>query len=154
MITLSDLGFWARYTFDHRAETSAKDLEVTSDMVGWDYLVKTFIKVTGQPAIYKRLSLDEWWGNFVNVDRPLAIEPVPDGSTTMKENFSCFWRQFRDDILTRDMDWIRSIHPKTHTLESWMKATNYTGRISTQGVLKNIEDGKGFQLNQERAAEL
>jgi len=39
MIALADLGFWARWTFDHRKETSAKDLEVASDMVGWDRLV-------------------------------------------------------------------------------------------------------------------
>ena len=34
MIALSDLGFFARYSFDHRAEVSGKDLEVASDWVG------------------------------------------------------------------------------------------------------------------------
>lgn len=40
MITLKDLGWWARYAFDHRAETSARELNVTSERVGWDYLVE------------------------------------------------------------------------------------------------------------------
>ncbi|KAK7008082.1 hypothetical protein R3P38DRAFT_2552823 [Favolaschia claudopus] len=41
MIALKDLGWWARYTFDHRAETSGKELNVTSERVSWDYLVDT-----------------------------------------------------------------------------------------------------------------
>lgn len=64
MIALEDLGFWARYTFDHRFETSAKDLEVASDMVGWDYLASAFTKVTGKPAVVIDQTLDEWFDNF------------------------------------------------------------------------------------------
>ena len=48
MIALEDLGFFARYAFDHRASVSGKELEVASDWVGWDDLVATFTKVTGQ----------------------------------------------------------------------------------------------------------
>lgn len=61
MIALPDLGYFARYTFDHREETSGKDLEVASEMVQWSELVKTFQKVTGNKAEYKPVSLDEWF---------------------------------------------------------------------------------------------
>lgn len=104
MIALSDLGFWARYTFDHREETSSKDLEVASDIVGWDHLVETFKKVTGQPAVYVRQTLDEYWDRFDGWDRPIAIAKrggPPDGSTTVRENFSGFWSQWRDDSTLR-----------------------------------------------------
>lgn len=60
MIALADIGFFARYTFDNRGLTSGKDLEVASEVIGWDDLVKTFTKVTGEKAIYLRLSLNEW----------------------------------------------------------------------------------------------
>jgi hypothetical protein len=40
MIALKDLGWWARWTFDHRAETSAQELNITSEYVGWNYLVE------------------------------------------------------------------------------------------------------------------
>ncbi|KAF4574918.1 hypothetical protein EYR36_006270 [Pleurotus pulmonarius] len=149
-IALADLGWWARYTFDHRAETSGKDLEVASDMVGWDYLVKTFTEVTGHPAVHDRQSQDEWWLNWNRVDKPIANErgPAHDGSTSGKENFSAFWSLFRDDIIKRDLDWIRSTHPTGKTLESWMKGQNYQGTrwlVKTRGpVLKNEEDGKSF----------
>ena len=42
MIALSDLGWWARYVFEHRSETSGRELFVASDWVSWDYLVDTF----------------------------------------------------------------------------------------------------------------
>jgi len=155
MIALSDLGYFARYTFDHRAETSAKDLEVASDMVGWDYLVSTFSKVTGQKAIYLRQTLPEWFKNIQDIDRPLANERglQDDGTTTWGENFKGWWSVFRDDILERDMGWIRSIHPKVHTLESWMKENNYTGKLNG-GLLKNVEDGKSVRRNVERISSL
>lgn len=60
MIALADIGFFARYTFDNRELTSGKDLEVASEVIGWEDLAKTFTNVTGQKAIYLRLSLDEW----------------------------------------------------------------------------------------------
>lgn len=85
MIALTDVGFFARYIFDHRAETSTKDLEVASEIVGWEHLVETFTRVTGQPAVFKRLTLDEWWSNFTNVDAPIANERAyGDGSTTTR----------------------------------------------------------------------
>jgi len=154
MIALPDLGFWARYTFDHRAETSAKDLEVASEMVGWDHLVETFTKVTGQPAIFVRQTLDEWFENFTNVDKPVANEKERgDGSTTIKQNFSSFWRQWRDDIISRDMKWIKTVHPQTASLEHWMKSTGYTGQVD-RSLLKNAEEGKSFGLNTEKIKSL
>lgn len=156
MTALSDLGFWARYTFDHRAETSAKDLEIASDIVGWDYLVETFTKVTGQPAVFIHQSLDEWWNNFVGVDKPVANERgvEDDGSTTTRQNFSGFWRQWRDDVITRDLDWIRIVNPRGHRLESWMRETGYTGKVG-YSTLKNAEDGKGnLKINLDRVSQL
>jgi NmrA-like family len=156
VVALSDIGWWARYTFDHRKETSGEHLKVASDMVSWDYLVSTFTKVTGQPAIFKRQELDEWWLNFYSVDIPLASdlrrglggEQVAE-VTTVRQNFSAWWRQWRDDIIQRDMEWIRKVHPNGHTLESWMRATCYAGDIGL-GVLKRAEQGKsGFQSKPE-----
>lgn len=60
MVALADIGFFSRYTFDNREITSGKDLEVASEVIGWDDLAKTFTKVTGEKAIYLPLSLDEW----------------------------------------------------------------------------------------------
>ncbi|KAJ7082824.1 NAD(P)-binding protein [Mycena crocata] len=154
MIALKDLGWWARWTFDHRVETSARELNVTSDRVTFDDIVKTFTKVTGQPAVYKRVTMDEWFDLF---DAEKMAAPVAnelrrgDGSTTLRENFTRFWSVMRDDIIDKDMEWIRSVHPGTYTLERWMRDSNYDGRA--KNVLKNSQDGKNpLGLKAEAAA--
>ena len=154
MIALEDLGFFARYTFDHRAETSGKDLEIATDWVNWDYLIKTFTKVTGHKAEFLRQSPDEWFKNWARVDHPVANErPFGDGSTTWRQNFTGFWAQWRDDVITRDFEWLRKVNPAGYTLESWMRAKNYRGSKS-EPLLKNAEDDKSVRLNWERVTQL
>ncbi|KAJ6505964.1 NAD-P-binding protein [Mycena vulgaris] len=145
MIALGDIGFWARWTFDHRSETSAKDLEIASEMVQISSLVKTFTKVTGKPAVYKRLTIDEWWDNFTGGDSPIANEKAyGDGSTTTRQNMSAMCRLWRDGFIKRDMEWIKKINPNGYTVESWMRENNYSGEMELD-LLKNFEDGKaGF----------
>ncbi|KAI0688758.1 NAD(P)-binding protein [Cytidiella melzeri] len=142
MIALEDLGFWARYTFDNRAATSGKDLEVASDMVDWEYLVSTFKAVSGEKAVFVDMSMDEWAGLLEGTDRPVANErPFGDKSMTWKENFTAWWALWRDDVVKRDMEWIRSVHPGTHNLEKWMRKHSYDAQLQL-GFLKNVEDGK------------
>ncbi|KAJ7058716.1 NAD(P)-binding protein [Mycena amicta] len=149
LIALKDLGWWARYSFDHRTEVSGKELNITSERVGWDYLVQTYTKVTGRPAIYKRLSLSDWFSLFdpKTLEVPLARER-PLG-TNLKQNLSCFWRVLRDDIIDKDMEWIRRVHPETYTLERWMREEGYVG---TEASL--LEHNWSLELDQKNAARL
>ncbi|KAI0276461.1 NAD-P-binding protein [Russula aff. rugulosa BPL654] len=140
LIALEDLGFFARYTFDHRSETSAKNTEIASEMVGWDHLVATFKKVTGKKAEYNRESIEEWFSKIENADKPVAAQGGP-GSTTWGENFTGWWNSFRDDLHKRDMDRIRKINPNGYTLEKWMIENKYDGVLGKTGVLKIVEDG-------------
>lgn len=141
MIALDDLGFFARYTFDHRVETSGKELKIASQLVGWDELVSTFKKVTGQKAVYLLQTLDEWFDNFTNTDQPVATErPFGDGSPTWKSCFSGWWSLWRDDVVKRDMEWIRRVNPKCKDVETWMREHKYTGKLR-KDVLKIQEDG-------------
>lgn len=154
MIALSDLGFFARYTFDNRTSTSGQELSIASDIVGWDYLVSTFQHVTGEKAVFVRQSLDDWFANFDGVDKPVANERADgDGSTTWRKNFSGWWACWRDDIISRDMGWIRSINPGTMTLERWMKEHDYRGQWK-RSILKNTEDGKTISPRWNRLAQL
>lgn len=86
LIALTDLGFFARYSFDNRELVSGKDLEVASEMVGRDHLVETFKRVTGKNAVFVDQTLDEWFMNVDDPDRPLAREQ--NDTTTWRENFS------------------------------------------------------------------
>ncbi|CDO76850.1 hypothetical protein BN946_scf185033.g47 [Trametes cinnabarina] len=152
MIALSDVGFFARYIFDHREATSAQELEVASDWVDWPYLVSTFTKITGKPAVYRPLSMNEWFAlwNQDDIQRPLANEKcVPDGSTTWEQNFRCWWALFRDDVIQRDFGCVRKLNPHGHTLESWMRETGYDGD-GLESPLKNAQDGKSPRINHDR----
>jgi hypothetical protein len=154
MIALPDLGFWARYTFDNRALTSGRDLEVASQMVGWDELVSTFKRVTGSNAVFLPQTLAEWFDNFTNTDRPVAGErEYGDGSTTWKQNFWAWWSIFRDDVVKRDMEWIRKVNPGTYTLEKWMVENRYDGNWK-EPLLKNVQDRQTLKINTDVVAAL
>jgi hypothetical protein len=166
LLALKDLGWWARYTFDHRAETSGQDLAIASHVVSWDEIAKvlafilivhptrpftvkqTFTKVTGKPSVYKAQSIEEWWTNFGDgVNRFIGTS-----SMTVKQNFSGFWNTLADELVPRDMDWIHSVHPGTQTLENWMRENNYTGTKGT--IVKSREDHGDWGLNEEVTREL
>ena len=90
MIALSDIGYFARYSFDHREEVSGKDLKVATQMVGWDGpdgVVETFKRVTGKKAVFKRQTIEEWMNNWIGTDRPVAYDTAK-GTTSWKKNFT------------------------------------------------------------------
>ncbi|GJE88782.1 NmrA/HSCARG family protein [Phanerochaete sordida] len=142
LVALEDIGFFARYSFDHRAEVSGKDLEIASDFGTIDDIVHVFKLVTGERAVAVHLSPEEWFRYWKNTEYPIASErALGDGSTTWRENFTAFWNLYRDDVITRDMEWIRRVNPNGMTLDKWMKVNKYTGEMDYR-LLKNSEDGK------------
>ena len=74
-------------------------------MLGWDELVETFKRVTNLPAVYMDVSYDQWIEGIPWKDLPIARD-VPTGRSC-RDNFRCLWRLCHDDIIERDMDWIR-----------------------------------------------
>lgn len=148
MITLADLGFFARYIFDHRAETSAQELETASDMVTWDELAATFTKVTGKKAVSLALSIEEYFALFNQED--IARPAAPDTTISYKEMYARIARMYRDDIITRDLAWIRRVHPGVRTVESWMREVAYTGDLRREAP----QAGRRPRPNLERIAQL
>ena len=144
LMSLKDIGFFARYTFDNRAAVSGQDLEVASDIVTLDEVVETFKKVTGKKAVAVHLTIDEWFGLWKNPDHPAASEAkIGDGSTTWRKSLGGFWNIYRDNILTRDLEWIRKINPNADTIEGWMRDGDFSGEVD-QNLWKYVEDGHGL----------
>ncbi|KAF5373388.1 hypothetical protein D9757_009745 [Collybiopsis confluens] len=79
-------------------------------------VVETFVRVTGIPAIRKQISVDEYWSY-----RP---ESFPAFRKKIFEGMYAVWR---DDLLTRDMEWIKKIHPRRYSLEKWIKERGWKG---------------------------
>ncbi|KAJ7306888.1 NAD(P)-binding protein [Mycena albidolilacea] len=152
MIALKDLGWWARYTFDHREETSGRELNVTSERVHWDHLVETFTKVTGKPAVFRRLTVDEWIALFDAEKLQVSFGNSKEkNANTLRDNMTTFWKLLRDDVIDKDMKWIRNVHPGTYTLERWMRENAYSE--TSKSVLKNTQTGDmSFGFKSEIAA--
>ena len=136
LIALNDLAWWVRYIFDNAPSTTGKNLEVASHVATFPEIVETFRHVTGLPAEYKTLSMDEYFALW-NGDKIPVASAVPDGKT-WESNFRAFFATWRDNIVKRDMKWIASVHPPM-TLEKWMRDTGYAG-VPAGKFLKNTED--------------
>jgi len=138
MISLEDLGWYARWIFDNPTESSGLDLKIATEHVGWQSLAETFTKVTGKPARFNDLSMDEYFARFgEKADRPVAYQ-APNGMT-MRQNFTGFWSLWRNNVVKRDYKLLDKIHPNRLSLEGWMRLVGYDGEKKT--VLKNWEDG-------------
>jgi hypothetical protein len=143
LISLKDIGWWARFVFDHRTGMSGKELEIAGDWISWPELVQTFTRVTGMDTRFVRVSIDEWLNMDGNSDlvrsaflrvtimqadlsQSVGIADVHNAeqqdARTKRQTLSTWWRLWRDDICTRDMDFIRKIHADGYTLEVWLRA--------------------------------
>lgn len=125
VISLEDIGWWTRYTFDHRSETSGQELKIATEMMTIDQLVETFTRVTGIPAVRKRISIEEYLDLYPYTNQSIVKGEGP----TIRETFAGMFNVWGDDLLTRDMEWNRRIHPTGYTLESWIKAKGFVGNL-------------------------
>ncbi|KAF5392656.1 hypothetical protein D9757_000948 [Collybiopsis confluens] len=126
-VCLEDVGWWVRYTFDHRAETSGQELKIATEFMTGDQLVETFTRVTGIPAIRKKMSVEE----YVALYKPILDRSIVKGQPgpSIGETYSAMWRIYTEDLFKRDMDWIRRTHPTGYTLESWIRTKGYDGTL-------------------------
>ncbi|KAE9404537.1 NAD(P)-binding protein [Gymnopus androsaceus JB14] len=127
-ISLEDIGWWTRYTFDHRSETSGQELKIATENMTIDQLVETFTRVTGIPAVRKRISIDEYFDTYPHTKLPI-VKGWKKGPT-IKETFTGMYRVWGADLITRDMEWNRRVHPTGYTLESWIREKGFDGNLS------------------------
>ncbi|KAJ3826332.1 hypothetical protein F5880DRAFT_1476461 [Lentinula raphanica] len=126
-ISIEDIGWWVRYTFDHRSETSGQELKIATEMLSMDKLVETFTRVTGIPAIRKRISVEEYLDTYPHLNRSIVRG---EEGPSVRESFAGMFRVWGDNLLTRDMEWIRRVHPGGYTLESWIREKGYDGTLA------------------------
>ncbi|KZT39123.1 nmrA-family protein [Sistotremastrum suecicum HHB10207 ss-3] len=156
MIALKDLGYFSRFMFDHREGYSGKDLEVASELVYWPKLVETFTRVTDQPARFVDVPLELWFDLVRDADRPVASKYANTDAaalhTSWRQNFSGWWTNFREGLLTRDMEYLKSIHPGLRSIEDWMRENKYDG--TWKPFLKDPETGNSVGFNPKGAKEI
>ncbi|KAJ3895995.1 nmrA-family protein, partial [Lentinula edodes] len=103
-ICLEDIAWWTRHTFDHLSETSGQELKIATEMMTVNQIVQTFTRVTGIPAIRKQISMEE----YLKIYPHLALSFVKgEQGPSIGETFMAMYNVWRDNLVTRDMEWIR-----------------------------------------------
>ncbi|MCJ1239841.1 hypothetical protein MMC14_007839 [Varicellaria rhodocarpa] len=147
LIHLDDYGAYARWILDTPDRSNGLDLHVATEDIAWKDLAAAFSAVTGQNAIYKDVTLDEYFtlGIWPDVDAKIGHAGSGGGAEedstlfTVRENFSGFWNTWKDELTTRDYGLLDEILPtRVKTVREWMEKTGYTGRY--ESVLKDYRD--------------
>ncbi|KAL7935742.1 hypothetical protein V8C35DRAFT_278736 [Trichoderma chlorosporum] len=159
-VALQDCGYYVRWMFDNRRRASGMDLRTAIAHVSFSDLAAAFQRVTGRPAQYIEMSMDDYWTQEVYRDiagLPAAYNADPNDASTMstKDNFTGFWNFCKDDLMKRDYAILDEIHPnRIRTAEQWFRMEDMNGQASGKGglwdriqpeniteVLKRGEDG-------------
>ena len=146
LIYLEDYGAYARWLFDNPNRSNGLELHVATEDIAWKDLAAAFTEVTGRKAVYKDVTLDEYFA--------LPIFPYPDNKVghsanrndptlfTFRENFSGFWNTWKAELTKRDYKLLDEILPtRVKSVKEWMEKTGYNGTPSS--VLKDYRDGVG-----------
>ncbi|KAG8407141.1 hypothetical protein J3458_020635 [Metarhizium acridum] len=146
LIYLEDYGQYVRWVFDTPSRSSGVQLHVATEDIAWKDLAAAFTKVTGRKAIYKDLTLDEYFKLPVFPNPEMTVGHSTSGENptllTFRENFSCFWNMWKDNLTKRDYKLLDEILPsRVKSVQEWMEKTGYTGNPSP--VLKDYRDGVG-----------
>ncbi|KFY35258.1 hypothetical protein V494_06074 [Pseudogymnoascus sp. VKM F-4513 (FW-928)] len=144
LIYLKDYGDYARWMLDTPARSNGLVLHVATEDISWDDLAKAFTEVTGKKAVYKDVTLDEYFklGAFADPDAKVGHSVTENDPTlfTIRENFSGFWNTWKDGLTKRDYKLLDEILPtRVKSVKEWMEKTGYKGEPAS--VLKDYRDG-------------
>ncbi|PYH94561.1 NAD(P)-binding protein [Aspergillus ellipticus CBS 707.79] len=152
LIYLEDYGRYVRWMVDHPGDSSGLVLHVATEDIGWGELVETFRELTGKRAVYRDVSLEEYFSSGIfripeaKVGR--AMDSGDDTLVTYRENFSGFWNTWKDDLTKRDYALLDRILPtRVKSIREWMELVGYTGKHAP--VLKDYQ-GKAKEVVEQR----
>jgi hypothetical protein len=135
MISLDDLGRYARWIFDNPERADGMNLETSTEHVTWNHLIESFMKVNpDKKAIRVDIPLEEYFESTGRKkDDPVTTAPDSEGAhdpttQTFWEDFAAWWALYRDNIIKRDYKLLDEILPdRIRTVEEWMRLKKYNG---------------------------
>lgn len=136
-IYLDDLARYVYWIFSNPAESAGRDLRVATEHVSFYSVADDFTAVTGKPARYEPVSIEEWWETgpmAPNAEVKLGPQkewPTDDTLMTFRESFSGWWRAYqRKGLIQRDFALLDRILPgRVKSVKEWMEKTGYTGEL-------------------------
>jgi hypothetical protein len=153
-VDLEDCGYYVRWLFDNQDRANGMDLEVAVDLVDYNDVAKAFTNITGKPAQYQSISMNEYWmtGSMAsNANRTAGYSVKADDPAriTVQENFTGFWNMWRASgqnrgVVQRNFKLLDEIHPnRTKSVEEWFSKEQKRGIEAGLGDLwKRVNDLK------------
>lgn len=111
MVALDDIAFFTTHIFAHPEQWGGQTLPIGSESLTFAEIAATFERVTGVPAEYRPMSLEEYANQ--------GIVNVHDVINMLK-----FFIEYG---LPRDYEVLRKIHPNLMTFEKWLLKTGWQG---------------------------
>lgn len=145
-VSLDDCEYYVRWLFDNRERSNGMDLEVGIDHMTYDELAAAFSKVTGHPAKFINMTMEQYW----NIPQMAALAPAPSGfnadlndpaAMTIKQNFTGFWNIWQHSggnkgIIQRDYKLLDEIHPnRVRSAEDFFEREDKKGQAAGLGSL-------------------
>lgn len=157
LIYLDDYGAYARWIIDTPTRSNGLDLHVATEDIAWKDLADIFTDVTNQKAVYKDVTLDEYFqsGIIPDPDAKVGHSADPNDPTllTYRENFSGFWNTWKDNLTHRDYVLLDTILPtRLRTVRQWMEMKGYSGKHAS--VLKDYRDRAARSSTSKQASDL
>ncbi len=149
-IDLDDLAGYAHWALANPEESNGLDLGVATVHASGLDIANEFTLVTGKPAKYVDLDIDEWlaatWVKLPNgPDTKVGFVSVKDDGAllqTFGENFRNWWNLYKASagntgLIQRDYALLDKILPgRVKSTADWIRKVGYTGeRLSTLAVL-------------------
>lgn len=168
-VALDDCEAYVRWIFDHPQEADAFDLQVAIAHISYQELAEAFSKVTGHPACYVDISLDEYWKRtgWHGAGAAQGYNAPPDDPATMtyQRTFTGFWNNWKysgqnTGVVQRDYELLDRIFPgRVKSAEEYFQKEDTRGREEGLGglwervqkknlrpILKLAEDGRKGKL--------
>lgn len=126
-------------------KSKGMNLKIATVQVGWDDVAKSFTEVTGKKAVFRDITLEEYFasGAFPFPDAKIghSADHNDDTLQTYRKNFSGFWNTWEESVLQRHYAVLDEILPsRVKTMKEWMQVVGYTGEHGN--VLKDYSDAR------------
>ncbi|KAF7554097.1 hypothetical protein G7Z17_g3166 [Cylindrodendrum hubeiense] len=145
LVSLVELGWFARYMFEHPEEFVGDLLSVGIQHVTGQMMADAFVTVTGQKARYEPLTKQELESSFTTVKMGTGHSPGYDDPTlvTWRQMFVPWWTIWHEShgntgLWTKDYERLDKIKPdRMKNIEEWMRSVDYKAGMKARIVLKS-----------------
>lgn len=146
MIYLQDFGRYVLWVLQHPERSAGMTIGVATEHVTFPHLVESFTAVTGKPARYEDLPVEEWvqrvFGGLPNGINTKIGGSDDDTLMTYGDNFSHWMNVYKANVIKKDYALLDEILPdRVKSVGEWIQRTGWQGE--ERALLKDYAERMG-----------